>query len=110
MTTTEMEVAETSTRLTERDVIAAANRFIVKNMPDRFSAGWPKRVAFPTHTVWMVPVFLTYPGVGSVGEVGMIAVKDAWATIVGWTPIEDMLALGRRLYTENKREIELAFS
>lgn len=90
--------------------LIAANRFIVEHLPDRFSAGLPKLVLFPLRPLWLVPVHLTYPGVGVIGEVGMLAVDGDHPVIVGWTPLSEMEALARQLYEENRDEIELAFS
>ncbi len=96
--------------LNARQAMIAANRFIVEHLPDRFSAGLPKLVIFPLRPLWLVPVHLTYPGIGIVGEVGMLAVSGERPAIVGWTPTEEMEALARQLYEENRNEIEPAFS
>jgi len=108
--------AETSTvsrarvMLDPRQAIIAANQFIVEYLPDRFSAGLPKLVLFPLRPLWLVPVHLTYPGVGAVGEVGMLAVDGDRPLVVGWTPPEEMEALAQKLYEENRDEIEITFS
>ncbi|MBU0704020.1 MAG: hypothetical protein KKC18_09185 [Chloroflexi bacterium] len=96
--------------LDAKQAMLAANRFIVEHLPDRFSAGLPKLVIFPLRPLWLVPVHLTYPGIGIVGEVGMLAVSGDRPAIVGWTPTEEMEALARQLYEEHRNEIELAFS
>jgi hypothetical protein len=96
--------------LDAKQATAAANRFIIENLPDRFSAGLPKLVLFPLRPLWLVPVHLTYPGIGIVGEVGMLAVDGDHPVVVGWTPPEEMEILAHRLYEENRDEIELAFS
>ncbi len=96
-------------KIDARQAMSVANRFIVQNLPDRFSAGLPKKIAFPTRLIWVVPVLLTYPNIGIVGEVGMIAVEEEREAIVGWTPLEEMEELARQLYEEHKDEIELAF-
>ena len=93
-----------------RQAMIAANRFIVEHLPDRFSSGLPKLVLFPLRPLWLVPVHLTYPGVGVVGEVGMLAVDGDRPVVVGWTPAEEMETLAHQLYEENRDEIELAFS
>jgi hypothetical protein len=93
-----------------QQVMALANRFILAKLPDRFSAGLPKSVAFPTRRLWVVPVILTYPHVGIVGEVGMVAVDAEQEIVVGWTPFQEMEELARQLYQEKKHEIEIAFS
>ena len=96
--------------LDAKQAMLAANRFIVEHLPDRFSAGLPKLVLFPLKPLWLVPVHLTYPDLGVVGEVGMLAVDRVHPVVVGWTPPEEMEALARKLYEENRDEIELAFS
>ncbi len=111
--TYQAEVAsETRARvvLNARQAMVAANQFIVEHLPDCFSAGLPKLVLFPIRPLWLVPVLLTYPGVGVVGEVGMLAVDGDHPVIVGWTPLEEMEALAQKLYEENRDEIEIAFS
>ena len=108
-----VEVAsETRTRvvLDTRQAMIAANQFIVEHLPDRFSAGLPKLVLFPLRPLWLVPVHLTYPGVGVVGEVGMLAVDGDRPVVVGWTPPKEMEVLARQLDEENRDEIEIAFS
>jgi hypothetical protein len=96
--------------LDAKEAMVAANRFIVEHLPDRFSAGLPKLVQFPLQPLWLVPVHLTYPGVGVVGEVGMVAVDGERPIVVGWTPPGEMEALARQLYEEKHSEIEIAFS
>lgn len=106
-----MSVAlEEEIEISYKRAMAIANRFIVENLPDRLSAGLPKSVRFPTRTVWMVPVLLTYPKVGIVGEVGMIAIETERKNVLGWTPFSEVEALARQLYQEKKNEIEIAFS
>ena len=103
-------VAEKEIKVDLQQMIAVANRFILANLPDRFSAGLPKSMAFPTRRLWIVPVILTYPHVGVVGEVGMVAVDAEQEIVVGWTPFNEVENLARQLYQESKHEIEIAFS
>ncbi len=103
-------VLEEKSKVDARRAMAVANRFILSHLPDRFSAGLPKSMTFPTRWLWMVPVVLAYPQVGIVGEVGMVAVDTERETVVGWTPVEEMETLARQLYQEKKHEIEIAFS
>ena len=105
-------VLKKETKVNLQQVMALANRFILTKLPDRFSAGLPKSVAFPTRRLWIVPVILTYPHLGIVGEVGMVAVDIEQETVVGWTPLQEMEELAKQLYQEKKdeHEIEIAFS
>src|SRR2546428_526054 len=69
-----------STRKT-RAVLQAANSFIVRNFPIGCLGKDPRRLVGETD-VWIVPIVLTSPGHGSVGEVGMIAVDAVSHRIV----------------------------
>ncbi len=102
--------ARVQTMLDARQAMIAANQFIVEHLPDRFSAGLPKLVLFPLRSLWLVPVHLTYPGAGIVGEVGMLAVDGDLPLVVGWTPPEEMEVIAHQLYEEKRDEIEIAFS
>ncbi|HDQ71958.1 MAG TPA: hypothetical protein ENN19_07655 [Chloroflexi bacterium] len=87
-----------------------ANRFIVEQLTDRFSAGEPKLIIFPLRPLWVVPIELSYPNVGNVGDVGMLVVDSERATVVGWTPTEEIENQARQLYELHRHEIEAAFS
>jgi len=87
-----------------------ANRFILENLADRFSAGEPRLLAFPVRVVWVLPVELTYPNVGVVGQVGFVAVDGEQETVVGWTPFDVMETTAQQLYTSHQDAIEAAFS
>lgn len=97
-------------KIDAKTALKIANKFVLENMRDRFSAGAPKIVLFPTRVIWIVPVVLTYPNVGIVGEVGEVAVDAEIGTIVGWTPIEEMEAIAKELYEGKKSEIEITLS
>lgn len=106
-------VPETQVVLDARQAMVTANQFIVEHLPDRFSAGQPKLVVWgelPLRPLWLVPVYLTYPGIGAVGEVGMLAVDGGHPVVVGWTPAQEMESMAHQLYEKKRDEIELAFS
>jgi len=92
-----------------KTAVKVANKFVLENMRDRFSAGTPKKVMFPTREVWIVSVVLAYPKKGIIGEVGAIAVDGETGEIVGWTPIEEMEEMAKDLYEGRKKELEIAF-
>jgi hypothetical protein len=75
-----------------------------------FLSGAAQEHVFPPRRLWVVPVILTYPRVGIVGNVGMVAVDAEQETVVGWTPFPEMGELAKQLYQEKKHEIEIAFS
>lgn len=90
--------------------ITEANGFIIEHLPDRFCAGVPKMVEFAVRKVWAVPILLSYPEIGPVGEAGIVAVDAEMGTVVGWTPLEDVLKAAQDIYSARKDEIEAAFS
>lgn len=93
-----------------KDAIAIANRFILDNLPDRFCAGIPKRVVFLNKVVWTVPITLSYPSVGKIGEVGIVAIDGEIGEVIGWTPFDEVTSVAKKIYEEKKTEIEAAFS
>lgn len=97
-------------KIDAKTAIKEANRFVLENMRDRFSAGTPKKVLFPTRDVWVVAVVLTYPKKGIVGEVGAIAVDGETGEIVGWTSVEEMEEMAKEIYEGRRKELEIAFS
>lgn len=48
--------------------------------------------------MWILPVELTYPYVGVVGQVGFVAVDGEQETVVGWTPFDVMETTAQQLY------------
>lgn len=86
-----------------------ANRFILENLPDRFCAGEPRFLQFPMRTFWVVPVVLSYPHIGPVGQTGILAVDTETGAVVGWTPLDEIKEIGKTIYHEKKADIEAAF-
>ena len=87
---------------------AKASAFLSEHLPDRFTAGDPVLRTQPES--WRVPVLLSYPNIGPVGEVGEIFISTRTAELVSHTPVDEMLSCGRVLYEEHKDAIEAAFS
>jgi len=99
--TTRIDV-DTAKRLT--------NRFILENLPDRFCAGTPRFLQFPLRSVWIVPVVLSYPRIGPVGQAGIAAVDTETGSVVGWTPLDEMKKAAEAIHERRKADIEAAFS
>ena len=93
---------ETAQRLT--------NRFILENLPDRFCAGTPRFLQFPLRSVWIVPILLSYPRIGPIGQVGIAAVDTETGSVVGWTPLEQVKKTAEAIYESKKADIEATFS
>jgi hypothetical protein len=83
---------------------AKANLFLSNHLPDRFMAG-PPSLDLPAQ-VWLVPVLLAYPIIGSVGQTGEVLVSVTAEEVVSSTPIEAMKVAARALYTQHRHAIE----
>ena len=86
---------------------AAANLFLLEHLPDRFLAIEPRWET--SAQLWRVPVVISYPFIGSIGEVGEIMIS-ALEEIVSYTPLNEMKSRARSLYEQHRDSIEAAFS
>ena len=99
-----------ATRIDTETAKRLANRFILENLPDRFCAGTPRFLQFPLRSVWIVPVVLSYPRIGPVGQAGIAAVDTETGSVVGWTPLDEMKKAAEVIYARKRADIETAFS
>lgn len=87
-----------------------ASRFIPENLPDRFCAGAPRFLQFPLRTLWAVPVLLSYPRLGPVGQTGILAVDTETGAVVGRTPMDEINEIGKTIYFKKGRDRDRLFS
>ncbi|WP_019500584.1 hypothetical protein [Pseudanabaena sp. PCC 6802] len=92
-------------RVTALEAQAVVNDFLSNCLPDCFTAN----IAKWADDRWRVPVILTYPRIGSVGEVGEVQVDAEMAAILSHTPLELIKQKGIDLYKANQDAIEAAF-
>jgi hypothetical protein len=59
--------------------------------------------------MWIVPILLSSPGLGALGEVGMVAVSGLSGEVVGATPKSDVRSAGSRLAQERRHDVDAAF-
>src|SRR6266550_1503626 len=90
-------------------VLIAANSHCLRSYGIRCSGGTPRHLPVRGTSVWIIPVLLTSPGYGVVGEVGVVAVDAATHEVVGATPREEVRAEVVRLAGEKRDELEAAF-
>ena len=100
-------VANLNPKLTAFEAQAAANGFLLDNLPDRFCADDPQYNYGAK--CWVVPVILAYPVIGSIGQVGVLEVSAFSADILSHTPFAEMKAIGKKLYEAHRDEINAAF-
>ncbi|MFN0120964.1 MAG: hypothetical protein ACKV2V_10715 [Blastocatellia bacterium] len=85
---------------------AEAALFLSDNLPDRLTPGEPE---FDDESyLWRVPVLLSYPILGVLGQVGEICCSAASEQVVSHTPVAEMRATALRLAEQNKDAIETA--
>jgi hypothetical protein len=89
-------------------ILQSANGYIVRHYPFGCLGQNPQRLAGAID-FWIVPVFLTSPGYGAVGEVGMVAVNAATHEIVGATERRDVNRAIRLLKESKRDELEASF-
>jgi hypothetical protein len=87
----------------------AANKYILFHYPTMFTGAIPQRLRLPTYEVWVVPIVLTHPDHGVVGEAGLVAVDAFSGQILGSTPRAEVVAAGKRLREAKHYDLETAF-
>lgn len=90
--------------VTAMEAQAAASLLLSNCLPDRISASTPN--LDDTGKMWRVPVILSYPIIGVLGQVGEVLVDTNNAEVVWSTPVEDMLAAATSLAEEHRDVIE----
>jgi hypothetical protein len=106
---TPKEVPTQPTGITAEAAVIAANAHLLLNYVIGLLGGTPYHLSLPESELWIVPMILTSPGYGAVGEVGAIAVDARTAQVVGGTPREEVMAAIRRLREAKHDELEAAF-
>ncbi len=89
--------------ITAQQAQAIASRFLSDHLPDRFAADQPQL----TDTTWRVPVILSYPSIGAIGQVGELLIKSASEEIISHTPLQEMKAIGLEFYNSVNLETSL---
>jgi hypothetical protein len=89
-------------------VLQFANGYIVRHYPFGCLGGKPQRLSGESD-FWIVPVFLTSPGYGAVGEVGMVAVDAKTHQVLGATEPRDVSRAIKHLKENKRDELEAAF-
>jgi hypothetical protein len=78
--------------------------FLNEHLPDRIIAGPPRLDEIAQ--VWRVPVVLSYPHLGILGEVGEVVVHPITGEIVSHTAVEQIRAAALALAEEYREQIE----
>lgn len=97
------------TRISAEQALEVAQEFVANYLTDLMGAGTPWRMGSPFGRVWVVPIWMAYPGHDQIGTVGSVAVDEETGHIVSWTPVEDITANAERFHSENKAAIQSGF-
>lgn len=78
------------------------NGYLIPRVPNLIGAGDPELELRAEGAFWIVPVVLTMPGIGRVGQVGQIVVDTQLGNIIaeGSTPCEEIEKNADRLAQE----------
>jgi hypothetical protein len=87
----------------------AANKYILFHYPTMFTGAIARRLKLPTYDVWVVPIVLTHPDHGVIGEAGLVAVDAHSGQVLGSTPRAEVVAAGKRLREAKHYDLETAF-
>src|SRR5437588_1296238 len=85
---------------------SAANSYCLLHYAVGFSGGMPRRLCLHGKDVWIVPVVLSSPGIGPVGEVGVLAIDPATHDVIDATPRPEVRAAAARLAQEKRDVID----
>ncbi len=84
--------------ISEKEAKARANRFILDNLRDGFSAGRPRVVVIGQEAAWSVPVQFAFPE-RVFGEVGEIVIQAVSGSILGFTPPAELYRNAKQFLT-----------
>ena len=95
--------------VTAHSAVINANEYMLLNYIIGLIGATPYRLSLPEGELWIVPMMLTSPGYGAVGQVGVIAVDARSGKVLGGSPKDEVVAEIRRLNREKHDELEAAF-
>jgi len=86
-----------SRRLGANEAVVAANAYALFHYPTMFTGAGAYRLVVADRDLWVVPIVLTHPDHGILGNVGLVAVDACSGQVVGGTPRAEVVAAGRRV-------------
>jgi hypothetical protein len=95
-------------RISARQAMVAANRHLLFHYPTMFTGATPRRLRLPNLDLWVVPIVLTHPVKGVVGQVGLVAVDASSGEVMGSTPRPEAVASAKKIRGAKGYELETA--
>ena len=86
-----------------------AQEFVADHLTDLMGVGSPWRMQSPLGRIWVVPVWIAYPGFEQPATIGSIAVDETSGAIISWTPVEEMKANAAQFHAVNREQIVANF-
>lgn len=106
-------VESTRPRQTQRinadRAMLVASEFVLFHYPTLFTGGIPRRLSLQGRDLWIVPIVLTHPEYGVVGDAGIVAIDARTGRVLGSTPRREVVAAGKRLRKAKRDALETAF-
>lgn len=100
-----MVVQQQETKLSAQEAVSIAQEFVAENLTDLMGVGIPWRMQSPLGRLWVVPVWIAYPGFEQPATIGSIAIDENRGAIISWTPVEEMKANAVQFYAANREQI-----
>jgi hypothetical protein len=96
-------------QITAIQALDVARAFVADRLTDLMGTGIPWRMRSPFGGVWVVPIWIAYPGYDQPGTVGSVAVDEATGNIVSWTPVDEALANAEQFHERYFDSIQVGF-
>jgi hypothetical protein len=84
-------------RLNAERALIAANAYALFHYPNLFTGAGAYRLVIDDRDLWVVPIVLTHPDHGVLGNAGFVAVDACSGQVVGSTARAAVVAAGRRI-------------
>lgn len=97
-------------KLSGQEAVGIAQEFVADYLTDLMGVGVPWRMQSPLGRMWVVPVWIAYPGFEQPATIGSIAVDENSGAIISWTPVEEMKANAAQFHATNNGQIVANFS
>jgi hypothetical protein len=77
--------------------MVAASKHVLFHYPTMFTVSRPRRLALVDSQLWIVPIVLTHPDHGVLGDAGFVAIDAATGAVLGSTPRREVVHAGKQL-------------
>lgn len=96
-------------KLSAQEAVNIVQEFVAEHLTDLMGVGVPWRMQSPLGRIWVVPVWIAYPGFEQRTTIGSVAVDENSGAIVSWTSVEEMKANAAQFHTANREQIVANF-